>query len=578
MVGATVILFTKAGLKNNSSVSQKDLKKNNTLCRRDISPYVAVALLTILSLPIIFAQTPQTGKIQPVIPTVNRSEPGKVFLEHADRLYQEEGPGNIAREYQILSGNVTFRKDNMFMYCDSAYFYEKTNSLDAFSNVRMEQGDTLFIYADELNYNGMSEMAVLYANAGKKVRMINRDVTLSTDIFNYDLKRNIGYYQTGGMLTDRQNQLTSLEGYYYPSSKDAYFFDNVILTGKSATDTMRMETDSLKYNTATHEATLIAKTYIESKDGHLVSSSGNYNTVTGMAYLFSRSKIITRKNNVTLEGDTLFYNRDKGYGTAMGNMELVDTAGRRILLGEYGFYNENTDSAFVTGDALAKDYSRGDTLYLHGDTINAYYDIDTTRVTNAFHRVRFFRNDIQGLCDSMSVTERDSTMRMFRKPIVWSGPRQVSGNLINVHFNDSTADLITLPKSGLMAEHIGEDCFNQLSGDQMTIWLNDTTVTRLYVEGSATSLLFPMEQDSTYNKYAQVESSFLNALFVNNEIDSVVVWPQASGIVKPLYLSKRGEYLLPGFRWYEKLRPLAPDEVFDYPDEMDLLLRKDDEE
>lgn len=551
--------------------------KDNTKRRRDASPFVAVALLTILALPVIFAQAPKTNKVQPVIPTADRNQPDKVFLEHADRLYQEEGPGEVAREYQILAGNVTFRKGGMFMYCDSAFFYEKTNSLDAFSNVRMEQGDTLFIYGNELNYNGMSEMATLYGSGRNKVKMINRDVSLTTDIFHYDLKRNVGYYQTGGELTDKKNNLTSLEGFYYPNTKDAYFFENVVLRGRSKTDSLRMETDSLKYNTASQEATLIAYTYIENKDGHLISSSGNYNTNSGLAYLFSRSKVITKKNNVTLEGDTLFYNRAKGYGTAMGNMEIVDTAGRRILIGEYGFYNEITDSAFVTGDALAKDYSRGDTLFIHGDTINAYYDADTTRVTNVFHRVRFFRNDVQGLCDSASITERDSTLRMFRKPVVWSGPRQVSGNFITVHFNDSTADLITLPNSGLMAEHIGEDCFNQLSGDQMTIWLNDTTINRLYVEGSATSLLFPMEEDSTFNKYAQVESSFLNALFVNNEIDSVVVWPQATGVVKPLYLAKKGEYMLPRFRWYEKLRPLAPDEVFDYPPEMDMLLRKDDD-
>ena len=538
-----------------------------------------MALIVLTALPVLLAQSPgQADKIEPVIPTVDRNEPGKVFLEHADRLVQEQGPHNAARDYQILQGNVVFRKEGMFMYCDSAYFYETSNSLDAFSNVRMEQGDTLFIYADELNYNGMNEMATLYAgNTSSKVRMINRDVTLITDVFNYDLNRNIGYYQTGGQLTDRKNRLTSFEGYYYPSTKDAFFFGDVILTSIGDNDTLRMETDSLKYNTATNEATLIARTFIESKDGDIVSSSGNYNTNTGMAYLFSRSKVITKKNNVTLEGDTLFYNRDRGFGEAMGNMEIVDTAGRRILIGEYGFYNELTDSAFVTGDALAKDFSRGDTLYLHGDTINAFYAPDSTRVTTAFHRVRFFRSDIQGLCDSMTITESDSIMRMFYKPIVWSGPRQVSGNLITVHFNDSTADLVTLPKTGLMAEHIGEDCYNQLSGDDMKIWLNDSTIQRMLVQGSVTAVIFPMEQDSTYNKYARVESSFMNATFVNNEIDTVLVWPETTGTVTPLYLAKRGEYLLPQFRWYAKLRPLAPDEVFDYPPEMDLLLRKEDE-
>lgn len=548
---------------------------------------VALSAMLAVSLPAILAQSPAQrqvqgqpaakSNIQPVIPSADRNEPGRVFLEHADRLIQEEGPGNKAREYQILSGNVMFRKDNMFMYCDSAYFYEKTNSLDAFSNVRMEQGDTLFVYASELNYNGMNEMAILYGSEAGKVRMINRDVELTTDIFNYDLTNNIGYYEVGGKLSDPHNTLTSYEGYYYPSSKDAFFFNDVKLTGKSKNDTLRMFTDSLKYNTATAEATLIAPTLIRSKDGDLESSSGNYNTRTGKAYLFARSTVVT-KRGTTLTGDTLFYDRNKGFGEAMGNMVLNDTTNKSTLYGEYGFYNELSDSAFVTGDALAKEYSRGDTLYLHGDTINAYYFADSTRVTNAFHRVRFFRNDIQGLCDSLSITERDSMLRMFIHPIVWSGTRQISGKLIEVHFNDSTVDRAVLPNTGIMAEHIGEDCFNQLSGDHITAWLNDTTINRMLVKGSVMAIMFPMEGDSTYNKYATIESSFMDARFTNNEIDSITMWPHTTGRVVPLYLAKRNEYFLPRFRWYAKLRPLAPDEVFDFPQEMDALLNEKEEE
>lgn len=557
-------------------------RPSSRICRLS----VALSAILTVSLPAILAQQPGASKpaapsnktaITPVIPTVDRNIPGKVFLEHADHLIQEEGPGKAAREYQVLSGNVMFRKDNMYMYCDSAYFYEKTNSLDAFSNVRMEQGDTLFVYANELNYNGMNEMAILYGGNGKKVRMINRDVELSTDIFNYDLRRNIGYYDVGGKLTDRHNTLTSFEGYYYPNTKDAYFFHDVKLTGLNRADTLRMFTDSLKYNTATAEATLIAETLIESKDGDIVSSSGNYNTRTGKAYLFSRSTVVTRRGT-TLTGDTLFYDRAKGYGEAMGNMVLNDTTNKSTLYGEYGFYNELSDSAFVTGDALAKEYSRGDTLYLHGDTINAYYFPDSTRVTNAYRRVRFYRNDMQGLCDSLSVTERDSMLRMFRHPIVWSGTRQISGKRIDVHFNDSTVDKAILPNTGIMAEHIGEDCFNQLSGDRMTAWLNDTTINRLLVEGSVMAIMFPMEADSTYNKYSFIESSFMDARFTDNQIDSITMWTQTTGRVVPLYLAKRNEYFLPRFRWYAKLRPLAPDEVFDYPPEMDALLKEKEED
>lgn len=516
-----------------------------------------------------------TVDIKPMIPTADRYQEGKVFLEHADKWTYEEQPGlPPEKQYQVLVGNVEFRKNDMFMYCDSAHFYENSNSFDAFRNVRMEQGDTLFVYADELNYDGPSELAVLYADFGKKVRLINRDVELKTDVFNYSLADNVGYYEVGGELTDKENRLTSQAGEYHPDSKDAYFYFNVRLTSLNGTDTLHMATDSLEYNTDTHVAKLIAETVITSADGEILSSSGNYNTLTGIADLYDRSLVITNRGN-TLTGDTLFYDRDRGIGEAFGNMSLTDSARQSSVHGDYGFYNDAVDSAFVTGRALMKEYSTGDTLYMHGDTIYAYLDrVDSTRVTNVYRRVRFYRSDMQGICDSLSATERDSIMRMFHHPVVWSGERQVFGNVIHVHINDSTVDWAQLPQFAFVAEHIDEDCYQQMSSNKMTIWFNDSTIDHLYAEGTVKIITFPMENDSTYNKYAYVESSEMDAFFANNDIESVHFRPSTTSKIVPLYLAKKNSYFLERFKWYEPMRPKNPADVFVIPLEMEALMRE----
>ena len=170
------------------------------------------------------APAKKPSQIKPEIPSVKRTE-NLVFLEHADELYK-----NSYDPYMILVGNVHFSKGGMQMYTDSAHYYESTGSFDAFGNVRMEQGDTLFVYADELNYDGLNDLANLYGFDGKLVKLINRDVKLETDIFTYDLAHELGSYYTGGVLTDRNNRLESVEGEYSPATKDADFFTNVILT------------------------------------------------------------------------------------------------------------------------------------------------------------------------------------------------------------------------------------------------------------------------------------------------------------------------------------------------------------
>lgn len=541
----------------------------------------ALMCVILLTLPVIVSSIAAERKIKPraphvriapTVPAANRYQEGKVFLEHADLLHYEKIPvaedaEEIPEQYQVLNGNVVMRKGDMFMYCDSAYFYEESNSFDAFGNVRMEQGDTLFVYADELNYDGASELAILYADFGKKVRLINKDVKLETDVFNYDMLNEVGYYTNGGVLTDKQNKLTSVAGEYHPNTKDAYFNYNVHLRSLQNADTLHIYTDSLDYNTATHIAKIVSKSEIVNSDGVIYSTSGIYNTDTGVGDLYKRSLVVTKRGS-TLTGDTLFYDRTKGFGEAFGGVIVTDSVRQVSLHGEYGFYDEIADSAFVTIRALAKEYSRGDTLYLHGDTINAYTEPDSTKVTNAFHRVRFYRSDMQGICDSLSMTDRDSIMYMYRHPVVWSDERQIFGNVIYLHLNDSTIDWARLPQFGFTAEHIAEDCYNQLSGTDLTAWFNDSTLRRLYVEGNVQLIMFPMENDSTYNKYAQTESSYMDSYYDHNTVDSIHFWPETTTKVVPLYLARKNSYFLPKFAWYEDLRPWSPEDVFNVPQAM----------
>jgi len=544
---------------------------------------VTVAVVMAVWLPLIICASQPVSpagprpEIKPTIPAADRNQPNKVFLEHADRLhYNELSDLPPEEQYQVLTGNVKFRKGGMYMYCDSAFFYDAINSVDAFGSVRMEQGDTLFVYADELNYDGVNELAVLYADIGKKVRLINRDVKLETDVFNYDMAQDFGYYEVGGVLTDSQNRLESRIGEYYPQTKDAFFYYDVHLTSRQKNDMLYINTDTLEYNTASHVAELVSQSEVINSDGVIYSNSGTYNTDNGQADLYKRSVVVTRKGN-RLTGDTLFYDRQKQYGLAYGNMILTDSIRQSSVQGDYGFFDDARDSTFVTGRALAKEYSKGDTLYLHGDSITAYLDLaDSTKVTNVFHKVRFYRYDLQGLCDSLSVTERDSIMYLYRNPVVWSGRRQLFGSSINVHFNDSTVDWARLPLGGVGAEHVAEDCYNQISGKDMTAWFNDSTLRRLYVDGNVELIVFPMENDSSYNKFTYVESSYMDAYFNDKQIERINFWPETTSKVTPLYLAKRNAYFLPKFRWYEDLRPLTPADIFVVPEGMIELINSAD--
>ncbi|MBO4379820.1 MAG: hypothetical protein J5784_02330 [Muribaculaceae bacterium] len=511
-------------------------------------------------------QQQKPADIKPIVPSANRYEPGKVFLEYADRLYMDQA---VSKDYQVLAGNVRFRKGGMLMYCDSAYFYEQSNSLDAFGNIRMVQGDTLSASAHLLFYDGNMELARLRRN----VVLRNRDVTLRTDSLNYDLQANLGYFDHRGTIDDKQNTLTSVYGQYSPSTKEAEFRDHVVLTNNK--DGYKMYTNTLQYNTDTHIAHIVDETTIVGDSATIYTTRGDYNTDHDSGWLYNRSLVKTRRGN-TLTGDTLFYDRNGGEGEAFGEIIMTDSAKCVTLEGDYGYYNEAADSAFVTGRCRVMEYSKADTLFAHGDTIRAYSFPDSSRVIIAYPHVRFWRVDMQGLCDSMSFTERDSMLMMYRHPIIWNEGRQVNGNLIAVHFNDSTADWARLPETGMMVEHIEAEFYDQLYGKEMFARFDGKKITTLDVNGNVQAIMLPQENDSTYNKLVNAESSFLHIDFVsNNEIERLKMWPEVTGVVYPLFMVKKGDIYLPQFKWYDAVRPKDKDDI--YPtDEVDRILAEPD--
>lgn len=633
--------------------------------RRNGLHWLLIAAMAAVVLTMV-GQTPRRPKphrdttpIRPTIPAANRNQAGKVFLERADLLIKADNDS-----FQIVTGDVEFRRGGMFMYCDSAHFYDSPGQIDAYGNVRMRQGDTLFVYADILHYTDTNQLAVLYADFGKKVRLINRDVKLETDIFNYDLGIDLGFYEVGGVLTDPHNRLTSWYGEYSPATKDALFRERVELHSLRSGDTLDIYSEQLLYNTATHIAILDTISTIVSGDGTIHTTDGVYNTDTQEADLYSRSLVVARNGN-TLTGDTLYYDRQRGFGEAFGDIEMVDTTKKVTLTGDYGFYYEFLDSAKVYGNALAREYSQSDTLYLHGDTIRTYRRIllppppetptppapspapldtlpapvdslpapvdslpapiiptdslpapvdslpvpvdsipvpveslpepldslpaplepfpaaadsllsadievlpDTVHYLAAFPNVKFFRVDLQGLCDSMTFVSKDSLLHMDRHPVVWNENKQIFGNRIIVHLNDSTVDWARLPDFGFVAEHIDEEFYNQLTGKEMYATFENGELRHLDVSGNVQAIMLPQENDSTYNKIANLESSYMAADFADQTLQRMKLWPETSGTMTPLYLARKQLYYLPQFRWFEPLRPLSPEDVFIVPEEM----------
>lgn len=473
----------------------------------------------------------------------------KVFLEHANTLSFDK---EVNADAQFLQGDVCFRHDSSYMYCDSAYFFETTNSLEAFSNVRMEQGDTLFVYGNYLFYDGNTQIAYLREN----VRMENGQVTLFTDSLNYERILDIGYYFDGGLIVDSLNQLSSFYGQYSPTTKLAIFNDSVRLENPNFT----LYSDTLHYDTESKIATILGPSIIVSDSGTIHSSRGWYNTETNTSLLLDRSEVYS--GNRVLIGDSISYNQDAGFGEAFGNMCLRDTAQKVILEGQYGFYNERTEYAFATDSARFMEYSQGDTLYLHADTLEMATLDSTAREIKAFHGVRFYRIDMQGVCDSMQFNTRDSVLYMYDNPVLWNEQYQLYGDTIEIYMNDSTIDYAHVIQFAFAVQHLDSSYYNQLKGNDLKAYFEGQTVRQIDVEGNAESIYYPLEGDGAKIGLNETKSGFLTIWVKDNKLEKLKIWPTPLGNLTPIPDLKPEQKTLKDFYWYDYLRPKNKDDIY----------------
>lgn len=474
----------------------------------------------------------------------------KVFLEHTDIL---EFNKQLRNEAKFLKGNVVFRHNDSYMYCDSAYFFEQTNSLEAFSNVRMEQGDTLFIYGDYLFYDGNTEIAKLRNN----VRMINKDVTLYTDSLNYDRYINIGYYFDHGRIVDPENTLRSIYGQYSPDTKIAEFKDSVVLENPQFT----LYSDTLKYNTDSKIATILGPSEIVSDSATIISSLGWYNTITNESMLLDQSVVVS--GTKLLSGDSIFYNRELGFGEVFGNMSIKDTAQQVMLTGNYGYYNEKTQFAFATDSALLYEYSQQDTLFLHADTMTMVTIDEKFKEIKAYHGVRFFRPDLQGVCDSMQFNSKDSVLYMFQDPILWNETYQLSGDTIEVFFNDSTIDWAHVIASAFAIQEIDSVSYNQLGGSDLKAFFQNQTVERLEVSGNAESVFYPIDdKNGSFIGMNKTKSGYLTMWMRDSKLDKLKIWPSPQGTLTPIPDLTREARFLKNFQWFDYIRPINKEDLF----------------
>ena len=478
----------------------------------------------------------------------------RVKLKQADQL--RSGRDKEGNPFERVIGNVIFTQNLTTIYCDSAYFYKKKNSIEAFGRIRITEGDSITITGHRLEYDGDSKKAKLRNNV---VFTKLATSTLYTDYLDFDRPRNLAYYYNGGRLVDSINVLTSKKGYYEVNSNMASFKQDVNVVNPDHT----MTSDSLQYNSRTKLIYFRTPTTVYDKrdSSTFVYEGGEYDTKNKLTDLQAGSGESEEYKIAGLE-----YKLDdiRKIYQIRGDVAMTSKKENLIIYGQaVDYYKLKGISKVYNNAYVAKVTDNNDTLFISADTLVSVENADPTKKRLlAYNNVKIFKSDMQGVADSLEYREADSTIYFYKSPILWTEGNQMTADSIRMLIKGKSIDKIFMNVNAFVISRDSLFNYNQIKGRKMTAEFANSKINRVIVEGNGESIYFALsEDDGASMGMNKIICSNITIRFKDGKVNnfSFYVQPEASFI--PPHELKKEDMRLKGFQWKEEDKPEKADVV-----------------
>ncbi len=383
---------------------------------------------------------------------------GRVIkLIYADftEINENEVPGA-----KIFIGNVQAQHDSMYIYCNKAYLFEKDNYIKLFGNVRLVQDDTLQMTSKYAEYNGVEKIAFASGN----VVMTSPDSSLKSEKVYYDRNTGIAYYNDHATITNRQNTLKSKSGKYYTHELKYEFRTQVVITNPETI----IKSNHLDYYEDSGHAYLFGPSTIDNKDNHIYTENGFYDTRLDQGRMIQNSFILY--DNKRIEADEMFYDERQSYAKGINNVKVTDTINNTIATSHFAEVFRANDSIYMTKKPLIEYYTEQDTTYFHAKNLQIVGP-DKQRIIKGYPNARIYRTpEMSGKADSLHYDQKIGLLQLIRKPVLFNGESQLTGDVIHL-INDVVTEKLDSLKVLNNAFVVEKDTlgtgFNQAKGINM---------------------------------------------------------------------------------------------------------------
>ena len=494
---------------------------------------------------------------------------------------------SIRNSKEYPGANILQRDDNLrvILFHDGAriesdlsYYYFNENSFEANGKVNFNQGDSLSLTSDFLEYDGKSKKAFAYGN----VILIRPDMRLETDTLYLDRVKNIAYYNSKGKIIDNENTLRSNSGTYFMGPKKYIFKSNVTIDNPE----YNVDSEELEYYTESNHTYFNDKTLITGIDYSILCKNGFYDTYSQKG--FFRENAVINYDGKIINGDSIFFENEKSYASATYNIKINDTVNNSIITGHYGEIFKEKDSAIITKNALAVNIIKNDSLYIHSDTITITGP-DEKKILKGYYDVRILKSDVRGLSDSIHFNQETGLIKLLKKPrssrylksltdeeknkinpIIWFGKNQITGDQIFLKSNMQSEELDSLIIRGNVfmsqKDSLVSDRFNQIKGEKLDGFFSDGKLDNVFIVKNSTLLYYMYSDEGEFIGMNNTLASSILIKFKENEISEVSFYKNPDGNVISENKIITNEMKLPGFIWRENEKPESIDDLFSEAD------------
>ena len=462
------------------------------------------------------------------------SLPDYIHILYADHATtSDKYPGK-----QLLSGDVKISHNGALLFCDKAIVDKAENTAIAVGNVRLQQGDTIQMKAGYLKYDGNKSFAEAY----DAVHLSDPKMQLSTDTLYFDRNKQESYYTSGGTIVDSVNTLKSKIGKYFLNEKRYRFIHNVHIDNPD----YQLDSYQLDYFTDSGISNFYGPTKIYNKQSYIYAEKGHYDSQQKISW-FVKNAFIKHKNS-TIKGDSLYYDRNREYATATRNVVLHDSVNKTWIFTGYAQRWIDLDSTRVNQKPLVVSVSDQDTLFIRAKQFVAAGKQGARRLWG-YPKVRFFSKDFSGKADSLYRDGATKLMKLMRKPVVWSGKSQITGERILVQ-NDSLnhLDSLIIPKDVFIIQKDSAG-FNQIKGKKLLGKFKNNRLKTVDIYGNAEVIYFLREEDGKLTGIEKDKSSHIFIEFDNGEVVIIRFYKQPEGKVLPYKDFIKQKRFFKGFNW-----------------------------